>query len=131
MKKILLLLVILFTVSVANAQSLKSGIESLQTKNSQLASSTSETEAIIDNLSVYPNPVVDMLRVSFKSSRKSLAVISLFNNIGKQVYTRQSEVEPGNNIILIDTRTKVIEPGIYFIQCVAENEVYTRKLIMK
>ena len=88
-------------------------------------------ELLIDNVTVYPNPVVDLLKVSFKSNRNSTAVISLFNNIGKQVLSQESLVETGNNLLTLDVRTKAVEPGIYFFQCVVENEVITRKLIIK
>lgn len=130
MKKILLLVIIFISVIAAEAQSSRNGVENLQSKNSQV-SSVNPTDGIIESVTVYPNPVTDLLKVAFKSNRKCVALISLFNNIGKQIYTQESAVEQGNNLILIDIRSKAIEPGIYFVQCVAENEIFTRKLIIK
>jgi hypothetical protein len=130
MKKILLLAVLLVFVFAAEAQSSRSGMENLQMKNSQIASVNS-TDGFIENITVYPNPVVDLLKISLKSNQKCVALISLFNNIGKMVYSQESTVEQGNNLFYIDIQSKAIEPGIYFVQCIAGNETFTRKLIVK
>lgn len=130
MKKIFLLVTIFISVLAAAAQSSRNGVENMQTKNQQISSVIS-SDGFIENITVYPNPVTDLLKISFKSNHKSIAVVSLFNNIGKQVYTQESAVESGNNLISIDIRSKAIEPGIYFVQCIAENEIFTRKLIVK
>jgi len=131
MKKIFLLSIIFVTVVSVNAQTFRTSSENQLYKNSLSTSSVSTTDNFIDNLSVYPNPVVDILKISFKSGQKSKAVILLFNNIGKQVFTQESDVVPGSNLFSIDVRNKSIEPGIYFVQIVVENEVLTRKLIVK
>jgi endoglucanase len=131
MKKIFLLLSIFISVISSQAQNSNNGSENAVAKNSQITFSAIASDGIIDNLNIYPNPVIDMLKITFRSSRKSTAEISLFNNIGKQVYTQETEVENGNNNISIDIRSKAIEPGIYFLKCVAEKEVITRKLIVK
>jgi hypothetical protein len=131
MKKIFLLSIIFVTVISVNAQTFRTSSENQLYKNSLSTSSVSTTDNFIDNLSVYPNPVVDILKISFKSGQKSKAVILLFNNIGKQVFTQESDVVPGSNLFSIDVRNKSIEPGIYFVQIVVENEVLTRKLIVK
>ena len=130
MKKIFLLSIIFVTVLSVNAQSFRSGSENQVYKNS-LSATISSTDISIDNLSVYPNPVVDLLKISFKSGQRSKAVISLFNNIGKQVFVQESDVVLGNNLFSIDMRNKSIEPGIYFVQIVVQSEVLTRKLIVK
>jgi hypothetical protein len=131
MKKILLLLIISISLLSATAQSLRNKADALQPKTTQLASNASLSEGIIDNVTVYPNPVIDELKISFRSSQKSVAVVSLFNNIGKQVFKQESGVEQGNNIISIDIRSKSIERGVYFIQLFYENQSITRKLIVK
>lgn len=131
MKKILLLLVITISIFSATAQSFKNRVDNLQFKSSQLTSNISSAGGFIENITVYPNPVVDELKIVFKSSQRSLAVVSFFNNIGKPVFRQESDVEPGNNIISIDIRNKTIEPGVYFVQLVSDNQTITRKLIVK
>jgi hypothetical protein len=131
MKKISLLYIIFLTVFLATTLSAGNVADNQQNINVQNSSGISVSNDFIDNLAVYPNPVVDILKVSFKSSKKSKAVISLFNNIGKQVYSQEFSVEQGNNLFSIDVRSKAIEPGIYFVQIVVETEVFTKKLIVK
>ncbi len=131
MKKILLLLVIYVSIYSATAHS--SGVVSgnILQSSSEFALNTVSTEGIIDNITVYPNPVVDELKISFRISQAGRAGVAIFNNIGKLVYKQESDVEPGNNIISIDIRSKAIEPGVYFIQLQADNQSFTRKLIVK
>ncbi len=131
MKKILLLCIIIVSAYSVIAQYSAKTIENQVTKNSRVASIALAPGGFIDNFSIYPNPVMDLLKVTFKSDRKSMAEISLFNNIGKLVYIQESVVEPGNNIISIEFKNKMIDPGIYFLQFIAEKEVFTYKLIVK
>jgi hypothetical protein len=131
MKKIFLLSIIIASFLPLNAQMARYSNSLIFSKNSQATNLQASADGNIENIAVYPNPVVEQLKVSFKSSRRTTAAISIFNNIGKQVYTRESEVELGQNFFTIDVRDSSIEPGIYFVQIVSENEKYTRKLIVK
>jgi len=131
MKKIFLLSIIFATLLSVHAQSINNVADNQLNKNSLSSAFVSSKDNFIDNLSVYPNPVVDLLKISFKSGYKSIATISFFNNIGKQVFVQESDVVPGNNLFSIDMRNKSIEPGIYFVQIAVQSEVLTRKLIVK
>jgi hypothetical protein len=131
MKKILLLLIISVSIYSATAHSSINVYKNINCKNSELALNIISMDGNIDNITVYPNPVVDELRISFKSSQQGNAGVALFNNIGKLVYKQESDIVPGNNIILIDIRSKSIEPGVYFIQIQVDNQNFTRKLIVK
>lgn len=131
MKTILILLLISISIFSASAQSARKKADNPQFKTVQFASNTYSTDGFIDNITVYPNPVIDELKISFNSSQRSLAVVSLFNNLGKQVYRQESEAIPGYNIIAVDIRSRSIEPGVYFVQLVSENQAITRKLIVK
>lgn len=130
MKKILLPLVILIPIIQATGQPTRSTGNSQTPKNNVVTSATIQ-DVVLDNITFYPNPVVDILRVSFRSNSTATVEISLFNNIGKQVYTQMSAAETGNNTISIDVRSKAIVPGIYFIKLKSESDSFTRKLIVK
>jgi len=131
MKKISLLLLFSLTVFFVSALPLRKIAEHQPNKISQNVLSDLIPDENIMNLSVYPNPVVDLLKISFNSCCDSKAIVSLFNNIGKQVFKQESIIEQGSNLIMVDFRTKSIEPGIYFLQIVVRKEVLTRKLIVK
>lgn len=131
MKKIFLLIALVTFFFAASAQDARVGNENLPGKNSQISTSVASSEGLIENITVYPNPVADVLKIAFKGNGSGLMVISIFNNIGKQVYSQQSEVAPGNNIYSIDIRNSAIESGIYFVKCTADDLIITRKLIVK
>lgn len=131
MKKILLLLTILASVYTASAQYSMNGNDNITAKPTRAISNVASSEKFIESISVYPNPVVDVLKISFRSNLNTWATISLFNNIGKQAYIQDSEVVPGSNIVSIDVKSKGIESGIYFVQIKIGKEVSTRKLIIK
>jgi len=131
MKKILLLLALSVLIYSAEAHSSLITSDNFAGSNSGYAVNMVSSDGNIDNITVYPNPVVDELKISFKSSQQGKAGVAIFNNIGKLVYKQESNVEPGNNLISIDIRSKAIEPGVYFIQIQVENQNFTRKLIVK
>lgn len=132
MKKIFLLLLTFASFFSVSAQFQRNAVNNLPLKNAYVSLSDAGTsEGVIENVVVYPNPVVDVLKVAFKSDYQSEAVISIFNNIGKLVYTQELETEPGNNLITIDVRSKSIDPGIYFLQLSSDNKKFSKKLIVK
>jgi hypothetical protein len=100
-------------------------------KGTETISPSNNYDNFIENLAIYPNPVVDQLKVSFKSNNQGIVVVSLFNTIGKQVFRQENTIETGNNIISINIKNYLIEPGIYFVKIEAETEIFTRKLIVK
>ena len=131
MKRIIFLSLIFVAFGSVLAQPFKKGSDNPQSKNVSASIAQVFTTPVIENMNVYPNPAIDLLKVSFKSNHSGSIEIFLINTIGKRVYNQESTIEIGNNLISIDIRSKAIEPGVYFIQCVANNEVFTRKLIVK
>ncbi len=131
MKNIILLFILYFTFFAAGAQVQRNYADNQQSKGALSSVSLEIATNSVDRLSVYPNPVVDLLKISFRSSLQSKAVLSLYNNIGKPVLVRESFVDAGNNLITVDVKDEAINPGIYFVQIVIEKEVFTRKLIIK
>jgi hypothetical protein len=128
MKNIFLLFLILVVFTTTNAQSTRSSTDAL---GKTVHVNTGAESGCLDNLLVYPNPVVDQLKVTFKSNFRCNTQIMLFNNIGKLVFNQESIPEPGSNQITIDIKGRSIEPGIYFVQVIADNEVFTKKIIVK
>lgn len=131
MKKTIVLFVLFLSVFMSMAQSSDSFGPPSQIGKQQLKSDDQLTASVIENISIYPNPVVDVLKVSFKSDNKNTGAIYLFNIIGKQVYAQEFSVLSGYNSVSIPIRNNSIEPGIYFIQCKVGNTINTRKVIVK
>jgi hypothetical protein len=131
MKHIFFLSLIFVAFGSVLAQPTKKNPDNTQSRYSSSSIAQTLSNMAIENINVYPNPVVDMLKVSFKSNVSGVVGIFIINNIGKRVYNQESVIEIGNNVIQVDIKGNSIEPGVYFIQCVAGNEAFTRKLIVK
>jgi hypothetical protein len=131
MRNIILLFILYFTLFTARAQVQQSYADKQQPKGISESVLSDFNNNTVDRLSVYPNPVVDLLKISFRSSQQSNAIITLINNIGKPVLLRESLVDAGNNVVTVDVKGEAINPGIYFVQIVIENNIFTRKLIIK
>ena len=131
MKKALLTLTITLAIFAASAQPNRKSSDGLSIKSNTVLNNSILTDGAIENVAFYPNPVVDLLKVSFWSSTVTKVEIALFNNIGKQVFSQQATAEIGTNILSIDLHSKAISPGIYFIKCKSETDSFTRKLIVK
>lgn len=122
MLKIFILSISLLFVSAVSAQSIRVNSASQPAESSL---------SILDNISIYPNPVVDILKISVKSTDNTNITINFFNNIGKLRLTQVSEIEPGVNLISIDLKNRSINSGVYFVEIISDKDRITRKLIVK
>jgi len=66
------------------------------------------------SISVYPNPVKDVLNINIHSNQNQTYRLSLVNNAGQVIYT---STQPGNqNNTIQYRRTANTKPGLYFLQ---------------
>ena len=86
---------------------------------------------LLSNISVYPNPVSDVMRISLRSENNELAKLSVMNTIGKKVLSEDYLLEEGNNIIEVKIKANSIEPGIYFLILTVDNSRMSRKIIVR
>ena len=82
--------------------------------------SLSTDDLSLANLVVYPNPVKDVLNVSFD---KEIRTIAVFNTLGQQVMERQ--VNATETVINVSSLTS----GTYFVKVAADNAFKTLKVI--
>ncbi|MCY1379403.1 hypothetical protein D9M69_671190 [compost metagenome] len=82
--------------------------------------SLSTDDFSLANLVVYPNPVRDVLNVSFD---KEIRTIAVFNTLGQQVMERQ--VNATEAVINVSSLTS----GTYFVKVTADNAFKTLKVI--
>jgi len=122
MKKIYILTLLFFVISAVSAQNSK-GNSAIQVGE--------PTFILLDNVAIYPNPAIDIVKISLKNTENVNLTINFFNNIGKLRFSQVSDLEPGVNVISIDLKNKNINSGVYFVEIVSDNERITRKLIVK
>lgn len=76
----------------------------------------------ITNLSLYPNPVKDILTIK---SNSELASIKIFNVVGQKVFEQNSQLSERINL-------SELHAGVYFVKLTDnENRVSTRKIILE
>ncbi|MEZ5198786.1 MAG: T9SS type A sorting domain-containing protein [Bacteroidales bacterium] len=79
------------------------------------------------DFSVYPNPFEDYTNVSFNLNESSYVELSVYNIVGEVVYQDQySEMGTGSQKLLLDTQD--YKPGIYFINLLVGDKIYTKKI---
>jgi hypothetical protein len=84
-----------------------------------------ETTAISDglnqnSLTIYPNPVADVLRVS---ASRIISRVSVFNSVGNKVL----ESMPDSKSVTIQVQQ--LTAGVYTVQVEIDNEVTNRKIV--
>ena len=77
---------------------------------------------------VYPNPVSDLLTISYQLNEGGMIQMSIFNIYGQQMETAKNEFQPaGENRVLWNIST--YPQGVYFCCLQVENEMITKKII--
>lgn len=85
-----------------------------------------EIDAMSD-FSIYPNPFEDYTNVSFNLTESAYVELSVYNIVGEVVYqTQLSELGMGSQKLLLDTQN--YKPGIYFVNLIVGDKVYTKKI---
>ena len=79
---------------------------------------------ISSEISVYPNPVKNELRVSFNSQKNSSANITLTDILGRIIYTSNNKTS-ANTVIPMQN----LNNGIYILKVETESEVITKKIV--
>jgi alpha-tubulin suppressor-like RCC1 family protein len=78
--------------------------------------------AVYSNLNAYPNPVKDMLNLSFE---KEISTVSIFNLIGQEVVSKSINAKEDT----IDT--SMLPAGSYFAKILIDDKIKTLKFIKK
>ncbi|HEY5408117.1 MAG TPA: T9SS type A sorting domain-containing protein [Ginsengibacter sp.] len=82
-------------------------------------------------VTVYPNPVKDLLNIEFTNGNNHAYKISLYNSVDQLM--KETTFITGINNQLQITRTKAMSTGLYILQIIDEtnNEQYTQKVIFR
>ena len=79
-------------------------------------------------LNMYPNPVADMLNVTFKAEKQKQYTVSVMSNTGQLVYEKQITSDVENNLQI---NTSELAEGIYFVKIENENGFYSKPVMIK
>ena len=82
------------------------------------------------NFNIFPNPATDETTISIIGKADKFVNISIYNQQGENVYSKQTKLLKGiNNIPLKKTGAATFSQGIYYIVVADENSVSQKKFI--
>jgi hypothetical protein len=90
-----------------------------------MLTNTSNLAFAISDLAVYPNPVGDVLNISFSSKLDNAGEAIVTNMIGQEIYKQTLDRSMNQQI-----STKQLKDGIYLLQIRCGNELVNRKFIV-
>jgi len=93
-------------------------------------SATSFESAEKINLTIFPNPATDYLKVTMQSSVQEDITIRLSDNIGNPVAIFPQRLDIGVNQFVLDLSSSKIRSGIYFLQIQTSSGIKAKKLII-
>ena len=80
-------------------------------------------------VSVFPNPVKDILQIQVSAKTSSKIKIDIFELSGKLVFSSSTTVQKGNNVITLDG-LKNQPRGIYLAQVNIGDDIYREKILL-
>jgi len=90
---------------------------------------TTGATLVVDNISVYPNPVHETLKLDITSNGNETVIAKLIDNNGRVVKQVQQEMTTGKSTINMEV--KDLSAGSYFLQVYRKDENVFNKQIIK
>ena len=72
------------------------------------------------NINCKPNPFNQILEISFESNTKETTKLIITDAVGKEIFTKNIQINIGNNNMMIDELT-YLKSGIYFARLANNN----------
>ena len=83
------------------------------------------------NVSIHPNPVVDILNVVVSGTANESCTARLTDIAGKEIYSDNFRLNSGKNNISIPINSRSFDKGIYFVSLHCYSGVATRQIIIQ
>jgi len=80
---------------------------------------------------VYPNPAMNEVTISFNASSVDRAEIKLIDSIGKCIYLKSIDALAGINVYTLNAKQNNISSGTYLVSVICGKDKYIDKLILK
>jgi len=77
------------------------------------------------SLNIYPNPTKDKLNIEFTDNANNIEKLSLFNTLGKIVYTKEGKEL---NVKIIEIDLSEYKTGIYYLDLKTEEGILRKKI---
>ncbi|WP_448697294.1 T9SS type A sorting domain-containing protein [Mucilaginibacter sp. AW1-3] len=90
--------------------------------------SRTETDRLVSNVQVYPNPITDQINLRYSVNKNSSVTIKIMDILGNEVITLFSQrVDPGEQKFTFNLNNR-LSSGFYFLRLVAGGESVIKKI---
>ncbi|MAD97384.1 MAG: hypothetical protein CMB99_08670 [Flavobacteriaceae bacterium] len=119
-----------YTITDASGDASVGTVNITVTATSSNRGSNTETNMVFNNtFSVYPNPSNGTFTTNIESAENGSGTIVIYNVIGKVLYSRQVDLNQGNNTLQMNLK---LSPGIVLMKVLSNTKDYgTKKIIIK
>ncbi len=87
-----------------------------------------DTEKVLNNVKVYPNPISDQLNLSFNMSKDANVIVKIMDVLGNEITTLLSERVAAGDQTKPFTIASRITSGFYFIRVSVGSEIITKRI---
>jgi hypothetical protein len=87
-----------------------------------------ENEDPANSISLYPNPVSDILNLDFTNCNQKISMIKVYDNFGKEIYSNQISDFSGTVYQILVSN---FSNGLYFLNVASENKIFTKKFTIQ
>ena len=94
----------------------------------QTCSSVEELVKALESASVYPNPFMNQINISFVSKDANDVDVRLFDVLGKQIVNETMQVVRGENVLTLSPNAQ-LAGGVYYLQLVKEDKSVSFRLM--
>ena len=101
-----------------------------KTSYSQVVALRLDGSITMSNLTVYPNPFTNNIKLQVHSAKEENSTIRFINMNGQEVLKRNVTLQPGDNIVIVKDLETIAE-GLYVMEFRTSNGVMTQKIIKK
>ena len=89
--------------------------------------SVKEEKAEITSVSIYPNPVSNLLNVNISLNKSENVKVEIFDYTGKIIYTKKVIINNGTNNYKLNV--KDLNNGVYLVKITSQNLNYSERFI--
>ncbi|MEP7256285.1 MAG: T9SS type A sorting domain-containing protein [Ferruginibacter sp.] len=97
---------------------------------SQVVALRLDGSIIVNNLTVYPNPFTNNIKLQIHSTKEENSTVRFINMNGQEVLKRNVILQPGDNIIIVKD-LDTVAPGTYVMEFRTGDGVITQKIVKR
>jgi uncharacterized repeat protein (TIGR01451 family) len=95
---------------------------------SQIVALRLDGSVIMNDLSVYPNPFINHVKLQLQSLKEETGNIRIINTNGQEVVKRTVTLQPGGNIVIVKD-LDAVSPGLYMLELRIGEDVFVQKIM--